>query len=387
MPEETATATSHESSTVNLQEPYEVEFWTQRLGCSREELESAVKAVGPEPAQIASFLKPGEDLPLTRIRLQNFRSFRDLEVGPFKRINLIAGLNNSGKTGLLEAIFLALHRGDAEARTRPANLPHLFRVFSADTDLTQNFWPWLFRNRNSAEDIRLSVFGNGMENEILICEPSTVRPPGHFGFNHEYEDLGPFQLRSKGALGSSPRPAVFASRPADPVQDAIDYNRVILKRKKKKVEELLRLIEPRLLGVEALQTGNRPLIYADLGLAEMIPVAHLGEGFCRLLDIYSELLAGDAQVLLIDEIENGLHHSVLQTVWKGLFAAARELKVQIFATTHSAECIFAADQAARGERPYDLNLIRLDRIDEEIKATIVDEDAMETARKFHWELR
>jgi hypothetical protein len=63
------------------------------------------------------------------------------------------------------------------------------------------------------------------------------------------------------------------------------------------------------------------------------------------------------------------------------------LDVQIFATTHSAECIFAADKAAREHKPYDLNLIRLDRVDGEIKATMVDADAMETAKEFAWELR
>jgi hypothetical protein len=163
---------------------------------------------------------------------------------------------------------------------------------------------------------------------------------------HEF-DLGPLHVFwPKDAKKTLTKSAIFSSHPSDPVQDALDYNRVILKRGKKKVEELLRKIDPRLVSVEALQTGERsPLIYANIGLPEMIPVTHLGVGFCRLLDIYSELLAGDAQVLLIDEIENGLHHSVLPTVWKGLIAAANELNVQIFATTHSAECIFAADAA------------------------------------------
>lgn len=92
-------------------------------------------------------------------------------------------------------------------------------------------------------------------------------------------------------------------------------------------------------------------------------------------------------MLLIDEIENGLHHSVLPIIWKGLFLAAKEFDVQIFATTHSWECIVAADQAARQSEDYDLALIRLDRVKEEIKATIIEEKSLATAKELEWEMR
>ena len=133
---------------------------------------------------------------------------------------------------------------------------------------------------------------------------------------------------------------------------------------------------------------STPLIYAEIeGLSEMIPVTQLGQGFNRLLDIYSELVVADARVLLIDEIENGLHYSVLPLVWKGLFLAAQEFDVQIFATTHSWECIQAADQTAREREHYELELIRLDRVKEDIKATIIDQDALATAKELGWEMR
>ena len=119
----------------------------------------------------------------------------------------------------------------------------------------------------------------------------------------------------------------------------------------------------------------------------MIPVTQLGQGFNRLLDIYSEIVVSDAKVLLIDEIENGLHHSVMPVIWKGLFLAAKEFDVQIFATTHSWECILAADEAARAGENYDLALIRLDRVKEDIKATVIDEKSLSTAKELHWEMR
>jgi len=327
---------------------------------------------------------------LNRIHIQNFRSFRDKEIGPFKRINLIAGLNNAGKTGLLEAIFLALQDkpDPSDKRIDPRNLANLFRVFSNHSDLNADFWPWLFRGKNTAEDVKIiAADQNGREGVFVLSQTQRFIQERQVGFK-TVGNLGPFTVwRPKNGESLSLRPAVFASHPSDPVQDAIDYNRVILKRAKQRVESLLKQIDPRLEAIEALQTGQRPLIYADIGLPEMIPISHLGEGFCRLLDIYSEFLAGEAKVLLIDEIENSVHHTVLPIVWKGLFAAAEELDVQIFATTHSAECIFAAHEAARQSEPYDLNLLRLDRVNGETEVTMVDEKGLETAREFGWELR
>ncbi|MBI4326873.1 MAG: ATP-binding protein [Chloroflexi bacterium] len=185
----------------------------------------------------------------------------------------------------------------------------------------------------------------------------------------------------------------FSTRQSNPNQDAVDFNRVVVKRRRKDLVDLLRPIEKNLETLEALQVGQQvhqqaPLIYADLqGLPEMIPVTHLGQGFCRLLDIYSEILASDAQVLLVDEVENGIHHSVMPIVWKGLFHAAMEADLQVFATTHSWECILAADQAAREADSYDLSLIRLDRVDGDVKATVMEEKTLTTAKELHWELR
>lgn len=106
-----------------------------------------------------------------------------------------------------------------------------------------------------------------------------------------------------------------------------------------------------------------------------------------MLDIYSVIVVSEAKVLLIDEIENGLHHSLLPIIWKGLFLAAEEFGIQIFATTHSQECIAAADQVARERAVYDFALIRLDRVKEDINATVMDAKSLETAKELQWEMR
>ena len=315
---------------------------------------------------------------LTNVHLKNFRGFRDTEIGPLKRVNLIVGQNNTGKTGLLEALALLL----AEPPTSAGNLPSLFRTSSGNQ--SENFWQWIFYNKDQRNNVEIKAKFDASSDFRVSLGGGSVR-------------IGDW--RNFGGLGGVPcfissdrnsallKASTFSTHPTDPKQDAIDYNRVVLRRKKKQVEGLLQKIEPRLQAVETLQTGSEPLLYADVGLSEMIPVTQLGQGFSRLLDIYSEIVAAEAKVLLIDEIENGLHHSVLPTIWRGLFNAAKDVDVQIFATTHSWECVLAADAAAREETEYDLNLIRLDRVKDNIKATMIDKDALNSAKELHWEMR
>jgi predicted ATPase len=315
---------------------------------------------------------------LTHVHLKNFRGFKDTPIGPLKRVNLIVGQNNTGKTGLLEALVILL-------KDPPQNagfLPNLFRSMGGGT--VENFWRWICydKDTNNAGEIR-AKFDSSSEFGVRLGTATSTQGPwlrtGILG-NMSLFTLG---QREKPPLGAS----TFSTHPTSPRQDAIDYNRVVLRRKKGQIEALLKKIEPRLQAIESLQTGKEPLLYADVGLREMIPITQLGQGFNRLLGIYSEIFSAESKVLLIDEIENGLHHSVLPTIWRGLFHAAEEVDVQIFATTHSWECVLAADQAAREEPKYDLNLIRLDRMDDNIKATIIDRDAINTAKELHWEMR
>jgi len=321
---------------------------------------------------------------LTKIDIKSFRGLRDLQISPLKRVNLIMGQNNTGKTAVLEALVFLL--GEESPGRHP--LPGLFRPCGGDP--LDNYWRWLFPNKDEKGEVEIHAGVDGLLHGVLMQTKGVTidqRDKVHGGGSTF--DLIPGATVYKIGRGKSHagKFTVFSTNPTNPKQDAVDYNRVVLRRKKKEVEALLKEIEPRLQAIESLQTGTEPLLYADIGLSEMIPVTQMGQGFNRLLDIYSEIVAAEAKVLLIDEIENGLHHSVLPTIWRGLFHAAKEVDVQIFATTHSWECVLAADRAAREEASYELNLIRLDRVDDRVKATIIDQPTLETAKELEWEMR
>jgi hypothetical protein len=105
------------------------------------------------------------------------------------------------------------------------------------------------------------------------------------------------------------------------------------------------------------------------------PLHSLGEGMSRIFEIMLSITNARGGRLLIDEIENGLHYSIHETLWRHIFDVAAKLDVQVFATTHSWGCIDAFQAAARAH-PDDGILIRLDRRESESIAYLFDEDEL-----------
>ena len=106
-----------------------------------------------------------------------------------------------------------------------------------------------------------------------------------------------------------------------------------------------------------------------------------------MLGLVLSMSEASGGLLLIDEIENGLHHSVQEEVFSILLDLAKSFDVQIFATTHSNECIRAAHRTLREYGPQELAFYRLDRVNEQVKVVSFDDEMLETATEFNMEIR
>jgi AAA15 family ATPase/GTPase len=123
------------------------------------------------------------------------------------------------------------------------------------------------------------------------------------------------------------------------------------------------------------------------GMNEPIPLRSLGDGMQRMLGIALALVNAKDGVLLVDEVENGLHYTILPQLWRLIFETARRLNVQVFATSHSWECIQAFQQAAEEDTESEGLLIRLQLKGEEIVAVVVDEEHLGIATSERIEVR
>jgi AAA15 family ATPase/GTPase len=129
------------------------------------------------------------------------------------------------------------------------------------------------------------------------------------------------------------------------------------------------------------------MMYGEIGLDQMLPVSLMGDGLGRVLGILVRMANTPGGIVLIDEIENGLHYSLLSDFWRAIGDAAERFNCQVIATTHSYECIREAHSAFSQSDGYDFLLHRLDRIDSGIEATTYDKAALSAAIKAEFEVR
>ena len=155
-----------------------------------------------------------------------------------------------------------------------------------------------------------------------------------------------------------------------------------------KILAIVKLPEPRLKGLTLITIKDVPVIHAYLeGMRRPIPVQLLGEGLNRMLGLALSMEQASGGMMLIDEIENGLHYRVQGEVFCILLELAKAFDVQIFATTHSRECIVAAHQALNKEGHREFAFYRLDRRDKEIKAVSYDVEMLDTSIEFGMGIR
>jgi hypothetical protein len=159
-------------------------------------------------------------------------------------------------------------------------------------------------------------------------------------------------------------------------------------RKQQILVDALKILEPRLSDIDVVVERGEPTIQGDIGLDRLVPLPYMGDGMTRLADIVLAA-AGHARdgVLLVDEIENGLYHSILPKVWQAIGQVAREANTQVFATTHSRECIVAAQTAFCESQYDDFRLHRLEQIDGTIQAVTYTPDQLEAAIEMGLEVR
>ena len=361
----------------------------------------------------------------TSFHIQNFRCFEDLKIEPLARVNLICGKNNAGKTALLEALWVHTHP------TRPRQALQIEQARGLPRMGATAPFADIFLNYQPQSTINLAAMGHwDEESRSLDITPVRRRPETYspwpalsedgeepelfsdsedeYELRFEYfdgpEDIplnanvwayqdasGQLQIRED----SSPRPPIaarsqfeFASRRPIRPDLASRLGKAELEGYLPYFEDMLRILEPRLKGLTTIVNNDGiPHIYARLGNDLRLPIAAMGEGTGRLLSMALRFPYAKDGIILIDEIENGLHHSVLVNVWKSLDWLSRKFNVQIFATTHSYECIGAANNAFTELESDALHLHRLRRDEDHIKAVTYTKEALDTNIEYLWELR
>lgn len=351
---------------------------------------------------------------ITSLTITGFRCFRELRVAPLTRVNLIVGKNNAGKTSLLEAVELVA-TGTLEALVRSPirRREFLFEGLNAwregdqgdDGEERSQTDPLLdlsqvFHGRSISPGTSFSIETAGTPEHRVRCEVFELGNQAALRLQstHLREDAAVPLANLRRSSGfrfrffTSTTPAVnlLGTEMLDLLRLSEPWDEIVLTPEEKTIIEALRLIEPQIdrlaFAGEKTRISRRALLKLS-GSNQRLPLGSLGDGLRRLLGLILFLVDSKEGILLVDEIDTGLHYTVLEDVWRLLIETAKRLDVQVFATTHSLDCVQAL-ASVHSKYPELSSEVTLHRLERDMPKTIpFSADELAIASEHHLEVR
>lgn len=323
---------------------------------------------------------------LTSLELQGYRGFRDYRLNGFTGVNLLVGANNGGKTSILEAIQLLVSRGDPRVLVRSANrrgevnfrdpderpgrfpdITHFFfghrlepnarfrldddggfgplSASLVDPDPQASFFPDSLADDDGAPALALALQIDSKDSKLrranVLSDGSLVLsgPPRRFQPGQQ-SILPPVELITIDAPSVTPLTK--------------SWDQVLRASRESEVVSALQILEPDLKSILFLPGGSRHFGSPTSGVlldfengTQRVPLGSYGDGMRRLLEISVALVHTSGGFLLIDELDTGLHWTAMGPAWQMIVEAARRSSIQVFATTHSKDCLVGLDSMIR----------------------------------------
>ena len=358
---------------------------------------------------------------IERLEIDGYRGLDGVRIDPLGHVNVIVGPMNSGKTSLLEAVFLFCSTGD------PMLLPTalgLRRVRIGDylpgEIGPQIDWVWSVGRADQSCAIAGTWCGEERHNHIrrivrkeneILLQPDSGSSAGDEGARDLAAALSAFEVetvigqesfrgqlyvrRDKLRVHADDRPNIkgrflsFAeqgnSRELAPIwRTAADGG------EDGKIVELLRGLDPDVEDVRFTSDdlGRAALCVRHRRLGRAVPVEVFGGGFGKALSVAASVVKVSNGVLAIDEFDASLHVAAQAHIVKFCLHAANRLNVQLFISTHSLETLDAfldEYEAAKGlySGADDLRVLQVKRAD---GMTVVDNLDADTAKRLREEI-
>jgi len=348
------------------------------------------------------------------LEVSNFKAFKKITIPKLGMINLIVGKNNSGKSSILEALMVYASGGsettlrdislnhDEKYRQREVHFRRSEEVLDTNIELDQElnfnesypyehlFYGRIF-NKNqikigevgddaNALTINYSKKSKATTNkqqelfEALRNLNLSIPEPQSSGVNilevkkGRYKHEIPLDDTSRGlGMFDSDERSRSKFNYVETSFDSMDelgllWDKITLTDYENTIISALRLIEPTITDlrfVSKFDRVNRRTAIIRLEDGTIFPIRSMGDGIVRIMDLILNLYSARDGFFLVDEFDNGLHFSVQKPLWEIIFYLSKRLNVQIFATTHSWDCIQSFTEVAVDNNDIDGVLLKI----------------------------
>ena len=304
---------------------------------------------------------------LTEIEIKNFKCFDDFKADGFKKVNLIGGKNNVGKTAFMEACYINVYAQDIYSFvyslvdikfTREA-LNILANKLINNKNIDRKKFLELNNNIFIKSNINKSSYkieeNDGIKKYIFKFKDNSIEVNVN---EFSLETLMLLNVRFIDNFGLS----------NSNIKEL--YSSIQKKDKEQFLNDILKEFDPQIENFKIID--NKPQCKVKNNYIE---ITELGDGTRHLVSIVVSLFRTENGYLFIDEIDNGIHYIQLDKLWEIILTVSKELNCQVFATTHSKECIESYYRTAKKLEDEDITFIELGKNKEnKIKAMVYPYD-------------
>ena len=381
-------------------------------------------------------------LHLADLSIEGFRGIDALSISRLGRVTLLAGKNSIGKTTVLDAVGIYAARGRYSALAQLVwGREEVFAGVDEDGDsMVRPDWRALFYNRDASQDASISIgpgntasqfvikpiLSGGAQTSMFSSDAEEVQVRGlefRYGDNRHgdeekisswsiaFDAQHPYRVSrtNKPRLVRPPQQRLFEEGEPPPAIEceflgpgllgnadlARLWDGVALTDDEERATSALKLVfgadveRVAVVGDDMPYPGRpgRRAVVRLSGQNRPVPLRSLGDGALRLFGVALALANSRGGFLLIDEAENGIHYSLQRGFWNMILRTAHENNVQVFATTHSSDCIRGFAQAATEFQDIEGVMVRLSRQHGDLRAVEYPEEELSIADEQGIEVR
>ena len=309
------------------------------------------------------------------IRIKQYKCFNNFSAEGFKRVNLISGKNNIGKTALMETCFISVASDSVKTFVRSLDLINYLR-----TNLDNNGEKANSKKRSEqlTKLAGLLKISTNVSSVSFNYDDSDVVRSYKFAVNENVHAVSESSMDVEAIIQNTPK---FKNKRLYIPSTGLAQNEIIRSfaaiQKKDREADVNRILmqfdssieNVKIIGGDSIQCkvsgGGESFFYHSID--------EFGDGLRHYLSIVADLFNAENGYVFIDELDNGIHYTSLDQLWEIILSLSKELNVQVFATTHSKECIESYCRAAEKLKDEDISFITLVKNKEKaVKAIVRD---------------